>query len=172
MIDTSGRRILLGRLHGGFGVRGEVKLESFTEPPAAILRYQPWTLRDAQGRESVVTGARGRETGKSVVAVLPGVDDRDAADALRGAEIHVDRACLPPPKPGEYYWVDLEGLRVATVDGVDLGTVSHLFPTGANDVLVTRGGDRERMIPFVVPDYVVSVDFDAGVVTVDWDPDF
>jgi 16S rRNA processing protein RimM len=166
------RRILLGRLHGAFGVRGEVKLESFTEPLSAIFRYQPWTLRDAQGRETVVDGARGRESPKGVVATLDGIDDRDAAEALRGAEIHVDRERLPPPKPGEYYWVDLEGLRVANVDGVDFGTVSHLFSTGANDVLVTRGGDRERMIPFVVPDYVVAVDFELGRVTVDWDPEF
>ena len=64
-MDTQGRRILLGRLHGAFGVRGELKLESFTEPLAAIFRYQPWTLRDAQGRESVVTGAHGRETARA-----------------------------------------------------------------------------------------------------------
>ena len=67
---------------------------------------------------------------------------------------------------------DLEGLRVVTVDGVELGTVSHLFATGANDVLVARDGERERMIPFVQPQYVTAVDFEAGVVTVDWDPEF
>ncbi|MGH8031899.1 MAG: ribosome maturation factor RimM [Luteimonas sp.] len=163
--------ILLGKIHGAFGVRGELKLESFTEPPSAILGYQPWTLRDAQGHERELTGARGRETAKGLVASLPGIDDRDAAEAMRGTEIYVPRDALPPPKPGEYYWVDLEGLRVVTVDGVALGVVSHLFSTGANDVLVAHG-DRERMIPFVEPDYVVSVDVDAGVVTVDWDPDF
>jgi 16S rRNA processing protein RimM len=83
----------------------------------------------------------------------------------------VPRSALPPPAAGEYYWVDLEGLRVVNVEGVDFGTVSHLFSTGANDVLVARG-ERERMIPFVQPDFIRSVDFDAGVVTVDWDPDF
>jgi 16S rRNA processing protein RimM len=93
------------------------------------------------------------------------------AEALRGTEILVPREALPPPAPGEYYWVDLEGLRVVNVDGTDFGTVSHLFSTGANDVLVARG-DRERLIPFVDPDYVRSVDFEAGVVTVDWDPEF
>ena len=163
--------ILLGRIHGAFGVRGELKLESFTEPARGILRYQPWLLRDAQGREREVADARGRETHKGIVATLPGIEDRDAAEALRGTEVWVPRSALPPPSPGEYYWVDLEGLRVVTLEGVDLGTVSHLLATGANDVLVVKG-DRERMLPFVQPQFVTAVDFDAGTITVDWDPDF
>ena len=171
-MDNSTRRILLGRVHGAFGVRGEVKLESFTDPPAAVFRYQPWVLRDAQGRERALAGAHWRETAKGLVATFPDVGDRDAAEALRGSEVWVERGQLPPPKPGEYYWVDLEGLRVVNVDGVDFGTVSYLFSTGANDVLVARDGERERMIPFLEPDYVVAVDFDTGTVTVDWDPEF
>jgi 16S rRNA processing protein RimM len=170
------RRILIGRIHGAFGVRGEVKLESFTDPRSAVLRYQPWTLRDARQREHEVAGARGRETAKGVVASLPGVDDRDAAEALRGAELWVPRSALPPPRPGEYYWVDLEGLRVVNIEGADFGTVSHLFATGANDVLVVQGGTsgngRERMLPFVQPEVIRKVDFEAGVITVDWDADF
>lgn len=165
------KSLLLGRIHGAFGVRGEVKLESFTDPVRGILRYQPWMLRRADGSETPVGGATGRETAKGLVATLPGIDDRDAAEALRGAELWVPRSVLPPPRPGEYYWVDLEGLRVANVDGVDFGVVSHLFSTGANDVLVAKG-DRERLIPFLEPDYIRSVDFEAGLVTVDWDPDF
>jgi 16S rRNA processing protein RimM len=170
MSDTE-RRVLLGRIVGAFGVRGELKLESFTEPKAAIFRYQPWTLRDAQGRERALQGARGRETPKGVVATLPEVADRDAAEALRGTEVWAPRSALPPPKEGEYYWIDLEGLRVANTEGVEFGRVSHLFSTGANDVLVVQG-DRERMIPFAMPDYVVSIDFDARLIVVDWDPDF
>jgi len=165
------RRILMGRIHGAFGVRGELKLESFSDPPDAIFRYQPWTLRTAQGVERELEGARGRSTAKGIVMSLPGVEDRDAAEALKGSEIHVPRSALPPPKPGQYYWVDLEGLRVVNTEGADFGTVSHLFSTGANDVLVARG-DRERMVPFLEPDYIVSVDFDAGCITVDWDADF
>ncbi|MDH7454245.1 ribosome maturation factor RimM [Luteimonas composti] len=170
-MNTLARRILMGRIHGAFGVRGELKLESFSNPPEAIFRYLPLTLRTTQGVEREVEGARGRATGKGIVMRLPGVEDRDAAEALRGAELYVPREALPPPAPGEYYWVDLEGLRVVNTDGVDFGVVSHLFSTGANDVLVARG-ERERMIPFVQPDYIVSVDFDAGVVTVDWDAEF
>lgn len=168
---ASAKRILVGRFHGAFGVRGELKLESFTDPERGILRYQPWTLRRANGAEDTVEGARGREVAKGLVVAIPGIEDRDAAEAMRGVEVWVPRSVLPPPKPGEYYWVDLEGLRVVNADGTDFGTVSHLFSTGANDVLVARG-DRERMIPFLEPDYILSVDFEGGVVTVDWDPDF
>ena len=167
---TPGRRILLGRVAGAFGVRGELKLVSWTEPRSALFRYQPWILR-AGDAERELDGARGRETGKGIVATFPGVDDRNAAEALIGAEIWVPRERLPAPAPGEYYWVDLEGLAVQTVDGVPLGTVSHLFDTGANPVMVVAG-DRQRLIPFLTDHYVTSVDFDAGRVVVDWDPDF
>jgi 16S rRNA processing protein RimM len=163
--------VLVGKFHGAFGVKGEVKLESFTDPVDRILKYQPWLLRDAQGRERMLEGVRGRSSPKGLVVQVPGIEDRDAADALKGTELYVPRAALPPPAPGEYYWVDLEGLRVVNLEGADFGRVSHLFATGANDVLVAQG-DRERMIPFLQPDYIRSVDFDAGVVTVDWDADF
>lgn len=165
------RMVLLGRVLGAFGVRGELKIESFTEPRAAILRYRPWILRDAQGVERELDGVRGRDTAKGPVASFPDVADRDAAEALSGTEINIPRAALPPPQPGEYYWTDLEGLRVITVDGVDLGTVAHLLATGANDVLVVQG-ERERLLPFVQPDCIKSVDFEFGTITVDWDPEF
>ncbi|MFC3814104.1 ribosome maturation factor RimM [Lysobacter sp. GCM10012299] len=170
--ERPGRRILLGRVSGAFGIRGEAKLESWTEPRAAIFNYQPWILRDAQGNERELRGVRGKQQGKYTVAHFPDVTDRDAIEAMRGTEIYVPRSALPPPSEGEYYWVDLEGLRVVTVDGVSLGVVSHIFATGANDVLVARDDERERMIPFVVPQYVTSVDFANNVVTVDWDPEF
>ena len=167
----SERRILLGRVVGAFGVRGEIKLESWTEPRSAIFKYQPWILRAPNGVETELTGARGRDTGKHLVATFPGVDDRNVVEAMRGTEISVPRSALPPPRPDEFYWVDLEGFAVVTTDGVDLGTVSHLFSTGANDVVVVRG-DRERMIPWVRPDFITDVDFDAGRITVEWDPEF
>ena len=165
------RRILVGRIHGAFGVRGEVKLESLTEPQGNLLRYQPWILRDAAGREREISGAKGRPGGRGLIGTLPGIEDRDAADALRGAELYVVRGALPPPKDGEFYWIDLEGLRVSNLEGVDFGTVAHVFSNGANDVLVTRG-DRERMIPWVRPDYVRELDFESGRIVVDWDADF
>ncbi len=170
-MNDTGRRILIGRVHGAFGVRGELKVESFSEPPQALLKYAPLTLRDARGNERELEDVRGRVSSKGLVMTIPGIQDRDAAEALRGAELHVPRSALPPPAPGEYYWIDLEGLEVVTTTGVVLGRVSHLFSTGVNDVLVVEG-ERERMIPFREPDYVTSVDFESGRVTVDWDPEF
>ena len=171
MMKDSGRRILLGRIVGAFGIRGEAKLESWTEPRLSIFRYQPWILRSPNGEERELSGARGRESGKHLTASLPGVTDRDVVEAMRGTENFVPRSALPPPNADEYYWVDLEGLVVSTVEGAELGTVSHLFSTGANDVLVVRG-DRERLVPFVQPDFIRSVDFEANRIVVDWDPDF
>jgi 16S rRNA processing protein RimM len=167
---TQERRILLGRVLGAFGVRGELKLHSFTDPVSTVMKYQPWLLVH-RGAERELEKVRGRETNKGMVVVFPGCDDRDAAEALAGAEIWVPRDRLPPAKPGEYYWADLEGLRVVTCEGVDLGTVAYLFETGANDVMVVAG-DRERLIPFINEQFIVGVDFDTRVVTVDWDPDF
>jgi 16S rRNA processing protein RimM len=160
----------MGRIVGLSGVRGEVKLESYTEPRTQIFRYQPWLLKSASG-ESEISGCRGRAQGKGVVATLPDIEDRDAAARWVGSEIWVRRSALPRSEKGEYYWADLEGLEVVTVDGAMLGKVSHLVATGANDVLVVEG-DRERLIPFVTGEYVKKVDFNTGRITVDWDPEF
>jgi len=163
--------VLLGKVVGVHGVRGEVKLESYTEPRTQIFRYQPWRVRSASG-ETDIAGSNGRAQGKGIVATLPGIDDRDAAAALVGSEIWVRRSALPKAKPGEYYWVDLEGLAVETVEGLPLGKVSHLVATGANDVLVVRNEERERLIPFLVGSFVTEVDLDAARIVVDWDPEF
>ena len=167
---TQERRILLGRVLGAFGVRGEMKLHSFTDPVSTAMKYQPWLLVH-QGVEREVQGVRGRETNKGMVITMPGIEDRDAADAMANAEIWVPRSRLPKPKPGEHYWVDLEGLRVSNREGIELGTVSYLFETGANDVMVVSG-TREHLIPYIPDQFIVEVDFDKGEVLVDWDADF
>ena len=113
----------------------------------------------------------GREQGKTLIARLPGLGDRDTARSLIDTEIAVYRDQLPEAANGEYYWSDLVGLSVVTVQGEELGTVERLIETGANDVLVVTG-DRERLVPFVVGRYVKSVDLGAGRIEVDWDPDF
>ncbi len=163
------RRVPVGRIVGVFGVHGEVKVESWTEPRERIFDYQPWQLEPAPGR---VTGVRGRKQGKGLVAQLPGVHDRDQAAMLVDTDILVARSVLPPPGDGSYYWTDLEGLLVVTVGGTVLGHVSHLVETGANDVLVVRGKGREHLVPFVSGQYVRQVDMEAGCIRVDWDPDF
>ena len=169
---AAGRRVLIGRIVGLYGVQGWLKIESWDEPRMRIFDYQPWLLVAAPGTETRISGVKGRTQGKGMVARFPGVDDRDQAAMLVGNDIYVDRERLPPPAEGEYYWVDLEGLEVVTTEGVMLGRVSHLFATGANDVVVVRDGSRERLIPFVQGSYVRSVDLSAGRMVVDWDPEF
>ncbi|GLQ90347.1 ribosome maturation factor RimM [Dyella flagellata] len=170
-MTAAGRRVLVGRIVGLHGVQGWVKLESWTEPRAQIFKYQPWQLT-APGGETEVKAVIGRPQGKGLIAKLPGVDDRDGAAALVGQDIYVARELLPPPGKDEYYWVDLEGLEVVTTEGVALGRVSHVFATGANDVVVVRDGERERLVPFVQGVYVRSVDLSGGRMVVDWDPEF
>ena len=166
------RHVLLGRIVGVHGVRGAVKLESFTEPRLTILDYKPWLLERTPGRLEEVGDIHGHAQGKGIVATLAGIDDRDAAAALIGARIWVSRETLPEPKAGEVYQTDLEGLQVVNGAGEDLGRVSHFFDNGAHAVLVTRNAaGRERLLPYVVDLYVKKVDLDAGCIMVDWDKD-
>jgi 16S rRNA processing protein RimM len=164
------RLLVVGKIVGLSGVQGWIKLESYTEPRMRIFAYQPWLLNSGEGRE--ISGAHGREQGKGMIACLPGVADRDAAAALVGSEILVSRSLLPRSRVGEYYWTDLEGMEVFTVEGAALGRVSHMFATGANDVMVVNDGSRERLVPFVQGQFVHAVDLDRGRITVDWDPEF
>jgi 16S rRNA processing protein RimM len=162
--------LLMGHVASPHGLAGWLKLQSFSRPFDAIFDYQPWTLRQS-GADRPAKVAEFRAQGRGVVFRLVGVDDRSAAEALQGAEIWVSRSALPAAAPDEYSWADLEGLAASTVDGVDLGRVSHLLATGSNDVLVIKG-DRERLVPFVMGQFVQKVDLAAGTIVVDWDPDF
>ena len=165
------RLIPLGKIVGVYGVKGAVKLESWTEPRTQIFKYRPWVLKSALG-EREIDGVRGWPQGKGLVAELPGVEHRDAAAAMIGGEVWVRRSVLPRPKRGEIYWADLEGLEVVTTAGVSLGQVTHLFATGANDVLVANNGVRERLVPYVAGQFVKKVDLADRCIVVDWDPDF
>lgn len=162
--------IILGRISGLFGVKGWIKIYSHTSPREGILRYKTWYL-NRDGRWDAARLAQGHAQGKGVVAKLEGLDERDQAALLVGSDIAVQREQLPKLKPDEYYWSDLEGLRVVNLEGVDLGVVSHLFETGANDVLVVKG-ERERLIPYTRDLAVKEVDLQEGHILVDWDPDF
>ncbi len=161
--------VILGRIVGLFGVRGWVKVYSYTEPRDAVLEHGKWWL-GAEGSWQAVDVAEGKRHGKGIIARIEGVDDRDTAAAWVGREIGVPRDALPETGPGEFYWTDLEGLTVLHKDGRELGKVDYLMETGANDVLVIRG-DRERLIPFVMEDVILDVDLDNGVISVDWEWD-
>ncbi|HET7570109.1 MAG TPA: ribosome maturation factor RimM [Gammaproteobacteria bacterium] len=166
----AGQPVVLGRLSGLYGVRGAFKVFSYTDPREAICDYADWLVRrDDEWRPHRLI--EGRRHGRTVVARLEGVENRDAAAALLGAEVGVLREALPTPAPGEYYWADLVGLDVVTTGGTSLGRVERLFDTGANDVMVVAG-ERERWLPFLADAVVRNVDFAAGVIEVDWDPEW
>ena len=161
--------VLFGRISGIFGVQGWVKVFSHARPREAIIGYSPWLVKiGGDWREIAVE--EGRAQGKGVVAKLKGFDDRDAAGGLVGADIAIRLAQLPPLKKGEYYWEQLVGLEVVNLAGEKFGKLSHLFDTGANDVMVVRDG-RERLLP-ATAQVIREVDLEAGVIRVDWDADF
>jgi 16S rRNA processing protein RimM len=171
------RRVVVGTISGLYGVKGWVKVHSFTSPPDNILAYRPWFLaRSGQksGSDDQLAGGidvrDGRVHGKGLVVQFGGIDDRDAAAQWVGAEIQVDRECFASAEAGQFYWADLIGLTVLGTDGGELGAVDSLLETGANDVLVVVG-DRRHLVPFVFGSVVTEVDLELRRITVDWDSD-
>jgi 16S rRNA processing protein RimM len=167
---TGQRRVVLGKVGALYGVRGWVKLWSFTEPPDNLLDYAELEMGRGGSWEPVRL-VEGRRHGDALVARFEGCSSRDEAALLVGAELAVARDQLPRPGRGEYYWTDLVGLRVVTTGGVELGQIEQMMATGANDVMVVQG-DRERLVPFVPGRYVSEVDLAGGRIIVDWDPEF
>ena len=167
--------LVLGKIVSVHGVRGEVKVYSFTDPIGNLLDYRHWTLkRGDEVRQAEML--RGRVQGNVLVAKLKGLDDREVARTLADFEICVARHELPELGRGEYYWHQLIGLRVVDPEARLLGKVDHLLETGANDVLVVRPcegslDDRERLLPYIDA-CVLAVDLEAGEMRVDWDADF
>ncbi|MDT8407721.1 MAG: ribosome maturation factor RimM [Methylococcales bacterium] len=159
--------LLLGTITGAFGIQGWVKVFSHTRPPENIFAYTPWILGGGQRHKFL----EGRRQGKILVAHLEGIDSREHAASLRGTSISVEREQLPQAAPGEYYWSDLIGLTAINLSEQELGHVTGLLETGANDVLIVNG-EREYLIPFVQGRHVLSVDLDDKIIRVDWDSDF
>lgn len=159
----------MGRIAAPFGVKGWVKLQPYSEDPGTLMDFECWRIgRNGQHRQFAVEAVQ--DHGNALVAKLAGVDDRDAAFALRGQEISVERANLPPPQDNEFYWSDLVGLRAVNRNGVELGKIDSLMETGAHDVLVIRG-EREHLVPFVAA-FVGKVDLAGGTIEVDWGEDW
>ncbi|MDC7823936.1 ribosome maturation factor RimM [Pseudomonas sp. BLCC-B13] len=167
--------IVLGKITSVHGVRGEVKIYSFTDPIDNLLGYPAWTLK-RDGEVKQVELVSGRLQGKVLVAKLKGLDDREVARTFAGFDICVPRALLPDLDDGEYYWHQLEGLKVIDLQGQLLGRLDHLLETGSNDVMVVKPcpgslDDRERLLPYT-EQCVQQVDLAAGEMRVDWDADF
>ena len=164
--------ITVGKTGAPYGVRGWVKVQSFTESVENLLDYDPWYVKSSEASTWVEASlVEAKVHGKGIIAKFEACDDRDAALKMGGLEVAIRRDQLPRPEEGEYYWIDLEGLEVKTLDDISLGKVDHIEATGANDVLVVKG-ERERLIPYVLDHIVHEVDLDAGFMRVDWDPDF
>ena len=159
--------VVLGRISGLFGVQGWVKVYSYTDPREAVLNYERWLLSRKDGWQEA-TVAEGQRHGKTIIARIDGYVDREQAADLVGTKIGVARDALPETEANEYYWSDLEGLRVVHRDGSELGKVAYLLETGANDVMVVAG-EQERLIPFVMDKVVLGVDLDNGEIEVDWE---
>ncbi|HLI10437.1 MAG TPA: ribosome maturation factor RimM [Alphaproteobacteria bacterium] len=161
------RKVCLGVIKGAHGVRGQVRVQSFTADPDAIFGYGP--LSDEAGRREL-TLERVGETRGQLVAHVQGVDSRDAAEALKGFRLHVSRAALPPPADEEYYHGDLIGLAAERADGVLFGKVRAVHDFGAGSVLeIARPEGAPIMLPFtraVVP----VVDIAGGRVVVEPPP--
>ena len=146
-------------------------IDSHTDPPEGLLNYSQWALRLASGERITREVAEARAHGDKFVARLKGTEDRDAAAALRGAVIEIDRAALPPPGKRQYYRADLIGLPVRNVEGVELGRVRHFVDAPAGPLMVVQdGAGREHWVP-AVPEHLRKVDLEAGSIQVDWPAD-
>lgn len=162
-------RVIVGRLGSPFGVRGWIKVISFTDPKEKILEYRPWQVC-INNEWQVVEILNAQCHGKGIIVQLAGFNDRDFAKTHTHCDIAIDRDQLPQLAEDDYYWIDLVGLTVVTQSGEKLGYVDHLIATGNNDVLIVHG-DRERLIPYT-NQVIIKVDLQAKQIIVDWDPSF
>jgi len=160
--------IELGRLGAPFGVRGWLHVNSYTDPPERLLEYREWVLRLGDGRRELRRLAEGRMQAGGLVAQLDGVADRDAAAAMTGATVEIERSALPALGEREYYRADLTGFRVRNLEGAELGLVSHFIdaPGGAVMVVRERGG-REHWV-LAISRHLRQVDAQAREIVVDW----
>lgn len=164
------RHIVVGRISGISGVRGWLKVSSYTRPVAGILDYRRWQIGTADHwKEFQVED--GRLQGRSLRVRLQGVQECDAARLLLGRDIAIERSQLPALPPGQHYWCDLIGLEVRDTAGRPLGRVAEVWETGANDVLVVEGDER-LLIPYVPGRFIRHVDLTGRGIEVDWSPGY
>ena len=173
--------IEVGRIADAWGIKGWFKVLSHSADPEALFSSKRWYLQPAERGARTFSGTlllkirEAKDHSGTVVATAQEVDDRDTAEALRGARVFIPRSSFPTASADEYYWVDLIGLAVVNREGVELGIVKELLSTGPQTVLVlgfeAEGKPQERMIPFVSA-YVDAVDLAGRRVTVDWQPDY
>ncbi|MCG9760421.1 MULTISPECIES: ribosome maturation factor RimM [Pseudoalteromonas] len=177
MSQSKTSTIVVGKLGAPYGIKGWLKVHSFTDDPQGIFDFSPWLIGQ-QGKWQNLEVSDWRRHNKGYIAKFAQVNDRDEAVAYTNAEIAVYAEQLPELPEGEFYWRDLIGMSVVTDKGYDLGTVDDLMETGSNDVLVVKAnkkdafGQSERLIPFLTDSVILDVNHEERKVTVDWDPAF
>ena len=179
--DLPADAVEVGRILDAWGIKGWFKVLPHSASPEALFSSRRWYLQPAEKGAKTFSGTvllrirEAKEHSDSVVASAQDIDDRNAAEALKGARIFIPRASFPTAGEDEYYWVDLIGLDVVNREGLLLGQVKDLLSTGPQTVLVVgyepEGKPQERMIPFVSA-YIDGVDLPGRRITVDWQPDY
>lgn len=170
---TTSSYVIVAKITGVHGIKGHVKLLSFTEPPENIVDFKRFFILSGQNWQPLDISDF-QIKGQNIVAILNNIKDRDEARIFNGRSIAVLREDLPKidNQQDGYYWVDLEGLAVYNRDNKLLGHVSSVFNTGANDILSVKSSDKEILIPYVSNKYIISVDLDNKKIIVDWEEDW
>lgn len=169
--------IVVGKIGASYGIKGWLRITSYTEVLEGIFEFSPWLL-NINGENKTFHVEHWKRHNKGVVAKLQGVDDRDQAELIKNVEISIHEEQLPELDENDFYWRDLIGMQVVTEKGYDLGTVEQMFETGANDVMLVKAnlkdafGAKQRMIPYLLDQVVKQVNKEAKSITVDWDPGF
>ena len=162
--------VVMGRVIGAHGVKGQLKVQPFSESPDALCNYPKWWI-GKPGKWQQVDVLDATVHGLTVVARLAGIEDRDAAALLRHSEVAVPREALPATESDEYYWADLIGFSVMNEQEVMLGQVAGHLSTGAHDVMRVVDGETERLLPFVGA-VIRKVDVAQRCIRVDWGADW
>lgn len=162
-------KVVVGKFGAAHGVRGEIKVYSYTDPIENIVEYLPWQIKLNRNTEWQTIEVEGlRWHGDVLLAKIHGIDDRDVVRAYTNLEIAIDRDQLPETDEDEYYWSDLIGLTVYDQNGTELGKVDSHFDAGSNDMMVVKGED-EFYIPYTA-DTVTKVELDEKRIFVNWEP--
>lgn len=174
-MSQASETLIVGKIGAPYGVKGWVKINSYTEQMTGIFDYAPWLLGSGLTEYQV---DQWRTHNNGVIAKLVGVETRDDAESIKNLDVSIKAEQLPQLADDDFYWRELVGMQVITEQGYNLGVVKELFETGANDVLLVKAnlndafGQKERMLPYLFEQVIKQVDKQSQTITVDWDPSF
>lgn len=160
--------IKVGRVGAAWGVRGFARIQSYTSPTTNIFEHETWYLYQNGRWQPCVLEDR-QAHNKGLVARFKNINDRNDVQRLTHAEIYIPRSSLPETEEQEYYWIDLEGLKVVDCQQKMIGFVDHLYETPAHDNMLVRNESKSVHIPFIQDHFVKKVDLKAQMIVVDWE---